>query len=362
MQGTLQYLCLPLLLCSAAGNANSNGRKQAVISVGGQSDIQGALLRTAKFDADPAANADSMLDTNFISSKVQDSATDSVDSWDSPASKEVAKLVVQDDSTNTSDSDPDVDKAMAGIDQELMQENNTVTPEAESDPHEKHMKFQALDKLLATLHTEQQETGDLDQSLKELKTDEHLDNLKKIGQEDKQDGSSDLEQSLADLKQMPALPNAASLLQLELDDETNHRMSGMIHRMGMTGAQIQHITRRIEGLQRLHHASQNGASLLQLSRPQLPQLPDSDDIKKEAHILTDGSKMLDKEFTEVQQVKWHQPVPEAKSLSQLSASSSKDMAWVNDQLDRHGGGEKIDHAADQKLMDELLAKFRAKYS
>eukprot|EP00746_Dinoflagellata_sp_MGD_P153577 gnl/MRDRNA2_/MRDRNA2_84323_c0_seq1.p1 gnl/MRDRNA2_/MRDRNA2_84323_c0~~gnl/MRDRNA2_/MRDRNA2_84323_c0_seq1.p1 ORF type:complete len:356 (+),score=103.89 gnl/MRDRNA2_/MRDRNA2_84323_c0_seq1:118-1185(+) len=355
MQRTMQYLCLTLLLSSAAGNANAHGRKQAVISVGGQSDMQGALLRTAKFDADPAANADSKLDTeNFISSKIQGSAAGSVDSWNAPASKEVAELAAQADSTNASD--PDMDKAMAGIDQELMRENNTVPPEADTDPHEKHLKFQALNKLLAQLQTEQNETGDLgdlDKSL-EINTDEHLKNLKKIGQQD----ASDLEQSLADLQQLPPLPNAASLLQLEVDDETNHRMSGMLHRMGMTGAHIKHLTRRIEGLGRLHHASQNGASLLELSKP---RLPDHDDIKKTTQILTDGSKMLDKEMAEVEKVKWHQSVPEAKSLSQLS-SSSKDMAWVNDQLDKHGGVEKIDHAADQKLMDELLAKFEAKYS
>lgn len=398
MVRTLQYLCLPLLLSSASGNANSNVRKQAVVNVGGLNDIQGTLLRTAKLDTDPSSDASSNLEMkNLVASSnqlssAQSSATDSFDSLDSPTSKEastaqnsaidsldtetptstevadLAGKLAQDDSNKTSDSDPETDKAISGIDAELKRENDAKVPTASDSwsdtdnnkiPLEKRpLKFGALNKLLTELQTEQKENGDLDKSIKELDqgANDHMD-------QDKQAESSDPEQSLADLKssmdQSSLLPNAASLLQLNVDDETNRRMSGMLHRMGNMGAHMKHLTRRIEGLQRLHDASQNGASLLQLSRPQLPS---RENIKMESAMLANSAKKLDKQLKVKQEKGQHQAsLASQNSLSQMS-SDKEAMTWANQQLEKHGGIENIDHAADQRLMDELLAKFESKYS
>lgn len=351
MCGALHYLYLALLLSSAASSTSSGGRKHAVIDVGGLSEIQQGLLRTAKLPADPSTDSDDILEgKNLMASLNQP--------LNAPASTEAADLASTDSkesASKASDSDPDMEKAISGIDAELKRENSTSRPE-DAGP----MKFEKLDRLLRDLHTEEKENGELDKSLKSLDDggNDH------INQDDKA-MSKDLEQSLADLNQTSLLPNAASLLQLEVDDETNRRMSLMLHRMGKTGEHIKHLTRRIKGLQRLHQASQNGASLLQLSSK--PQLVGNEVIAKESRIMAESNKMLDKDVAQVQHEKRHPGYPESKSLSQVdntvdSKSYDKAMTWLDDQIEKHAGPEKIDHEADRKLMDQLLAEMQAKYS
>merc|ERR1719161_899674 len=116
--------------------------------------------------------------------------------------------------------------------------------------------------------------------------------------------------------------------------------------MSKAGAHIKHLTRRIEGLQRLHHASQNGASLLQLSSRPMPRLTGTDVIDKESRIMAESNKMLDKDSAQVQQDKWHGASPESKSLTQVantvdSKSYDKAMTWLDDQIEKREGTEKI---------------------
>lgn len=417
MLNTLWLCGFAMLVCSDA--SNSAGKKQAIINVGGASDIQGALLRTARSEADldgdlknlqmmpgseskrtdanpqmsmsliakgssspdidgdlkklmdaaadsDKATADTKASDNASNSDVdmkslmaslsqspseKNSSPESFASLDSPDNK--------DHTSKTSDDDPEMDKAMAGIDAELKQES--APDNSSTVSYEGPLKFQALDKVLGDLKAEQQENGGLSTSLNKLGDGEkdNVDDDKQMKQMDAAlaslGNSKDLEQSLADLDQIDqnsSLPNAASLLELEVDDAANERMSRILHRMGQMGGHIKHLSRRIDSLHRLHHKVQNGASLLQLSV--------DNDMSKNGKQDNGAAKELDKELEHVEKTwtKVSGSVPKAALTQLASAQTSKeDEAWLNNQV----GGEQIDAKQDDKIMKELLAKFEAKY-
>jgi len=281
------------------------------------------------------------------------------------------------DLSSYNDTDPEMAKAMAGMDEELkLETSNSSVPMEEDGP----LKFKSLNTVVGDLQKEQEEDAELAKSAKRLSDED--------GQEtresnDDQDGhvnsgsnddqmeaalaslgnATDFAKSLADLDGTDALPNAASLLELDVDDATNHRLSLMLHRMGKIGAQIKEHTRRIDSLHRLHQATQKGSvSLLQLH---------DDDITKDPQglmSLADGDKMVDKDLAFVQSdPKWHpaqvQVASELGALSQTDkASSEKASLWLDSQIAKQTGGEKIDHEADDKILDAMIAKIKAKSS
>lgn len=404
------FFFFAVLLGCPCSKASSAGKKQAIINVGGASNMQGGLLRTARQDADLDADLKKLMTPNSKSKGADanpdlsmsliakgpgssnfdddlkklmnaDADTDKQASTDKlaadtkasdkdpdpgsdPDMKDLMASLAQPSNTSAeaSDNDPETDSALAGIDAQLKQESAMDNNTELVDPGP--LKFKSLERLLGDLKTEQQENGDLDKSLKSLDNEGGTDDADQDKQTDASlaslSDSKDLEQSLADLNQIDqnsSLPNAASLLELEVDEGTNHRMSTILHRMSKMGAHIKHLTQRIDNLHKLHQASQNGVSLLQLSG--------DDGASKIVENLESSNKELDKEIAHVQKtwtdVSGSIPNPSLAQGKSSKTSSKADLTWIENQISNHGGAEKIDPVQDHKLMDEYLAKFEAKY-